>query len=688
MTINRRKPNKLINEKSPYLLQHAYNPVNWFPWSSEAFEIAEKENKPIFLSIGYSTCHWCHVMEKESFEDEEIADILNKNFISVKVDREERPDIDNIYMTVCQMITGSGGWPLSIFMTSDKKPFFAGTYFPKEDKYGRIGFKNLLVNIIKAWQEKKEEIELSANEITSYLKQSFEQNTFGLLDEKVFHQAFQYFEKKFDNEYGGFGSAPKFPSPHNLMFLLRYYYKYKNEAALVMVEKTLTQMRLGGIFDQIGYGFHRYSTDRKWLIPHFEKMLYDQALLIHAYAEIFQLTKNNFYKKVVDEIVDYVARDMSSIDGGFFSAEDADSEGVEGKFYLWTKNEIIETLGKEQGEFFSRLLNVELDGNFCDEISKQNNGKNILHLKNVDEFLANEIPINELRKKLFEQRNQRIKPHKDDKILTDWNGLMISALAKASRVFNRNEYMSYALKSADFVIDNLMDNNGNLYHRYRQGEKSIAGNLDDYAFFIWGLLEIFASSFEPSYVKTAIKLIDLTIEKFWDSENGGFFFTELNNDILVRTKEIYDGAIPSGNAVMMQNLIKVSRIAGENKYEEIAQKALNSFAALINNSPHAFTQSLIALKLLISTSYEIVIVNESGNNESYKKLFETFLPNIIIIELNRTNKQELANSFEFFKNFKSTNDKPTFYLCENYQCQQPTNDIEIIYHKLGIKNSS
>jgi len=531
-----KKYNHLINEKSPYLLQHAENPVDWYPWCDEAFERAKNENKPIFLSIGYSTCHWCHVMEKESFQDEEVAKILNENFISIKVDREERPDIDSVYMNICQAMTGHGGWPLTIIMTPDKKPFFAGTYIPKYSKYNRLGLIDLLQRIAQLWNENREKLLLLADQITDEIKQALTHiQPKETIDEQIFTQAYDQLESQFDPEYGGFGSAPKFPTPHNLMFLLRYWKTTGNIKALAMVEKTLNSMSLGGIYDHIGFGFHRYSTDRQWILPHFEKMLYDQALISIAYLEAYQATGNLRYKKLCDEILSYVLRNLTNPDGGFYSAEDADSEGEEGKFYLWEFEELRKLLNQDEFNFVCEKFNIQKDGNYFDELRKGRTGKNIFYLTQQLNEEENE-KWQRIRQKLFEHREKRIHPLKDDKILTDWNGLMIAAFAKAYSVLKIDEYLNVARKSADFILKNLYKD-GKLLHRFRDGEAKIDGYLDDYSFFIWGLLELYEASFETRYLKTAIDLTETMIQLFWDGENGGFYFTDSENkDVIFRQK--------------------------------------------------------------------------------------------------------------------------------------------------------
>ena len=556
--------NRLQHEKSPYLLQHANNPVDWYPWGEEAFEKARKEDKPILLSIGYSTCHWCHVMEYESFEDEEVAALMNETFVSIKVDREERPDIDNIYMTVCQLLSQGGcGWPLNVFMTPDKKPFYAATYVPKNSRYGRLGMMELIPRIAEVWKNNREEILKSAESTTQSLTLATDPTRIQAgeeLDSKTLKKTYEQLESRYDPAHGGFGNRPKFPTPHNLLFLLRYGQRTGNQKAIDMVSKTLESMSNGGIFDHIGFGFHRYSTDSEWLVPHFEKMLYDQALLALAYTEAYQLTKNKGFKQTAEQIFTYVLRDMTSPDGGFYSAEDADSEGEEGKFYLWSQQEIIEILGKKEAELVINIYNTEPGGNFTDEVSGEKPGTNILHLnKNPDQaamalgISRDELDsrINESRQKLFDVREKRIHPSKDDKIITDWNGLMIAAFAKAGRVFENKKYTDAAEKAADF-INSKLTKDGRLLHRYRGGDAAILANIDDYAFFIWGLLELYESTFNIVYLKEAISLTDQMIKYFWDDTNYGFFFTPSDGEkLLVKQKEIYDGAVPSGNAVAM-----------------------------------------------------------------------------------------------------------------------------------------
>ncbi|MHB9040132.1 MAG: thioredoxin domain-containing protein [Melioribacteraceae bacterium] len=680
MDLNNPKPNRLINEKSPYLLQHAYNPVDWYPWNSEAFEKAEREDKPVFLSIGYSTCHWCHVMEHESFEDEETALLMNQTFVSIKVDREERPDIDNIYMMVCQMMNGNGGWPLSIIMTPDKKPFFSGTYFPKESKYGRIGLKDLIMKIDDAWKTKRKDIKESAEEITNYLKESYLASDSEQLSSAIFNDAFLNFEKRFDSTHGGFGTAPKFPSPHNLMFLLRYWEKTGTQQALEIVTKTLIEMRHGGIFDQVGFGFHRYSTDAKWLVPHFEKMLYDQALLLMAYTEAYQTTGNGNFKKTADEIVTYILRDMTSADGGFYSAEDADSEGVEGKFYLWTQQELIELLGNEDAEYASTVFNTNEDGNFKEESTHQNTGVNILHLAvSTGTNFIDEERIENIRVKLFEYRKERIHPHKDDKILSDWNGLMIAALAKAGRVFSNSKYIAAAERAIDFILKELTTAEGKLLHRYRNGEANLTANLDDYSFVIWALLELYESTFKAAYIERAIHLTELSITHFWDKTTGGFFFTpDYGEKLIVRTKEYYDGAIPSANSVFAHNLLRLARITTESKYESYADKIFSSASLMLSKNPQAFTQLLCSFDFACGPSYEVVIAgnfHEEKTKNIFRKLSLPFIPNKVVVLVDNEDANHRL-SFDHLDGYTTISSQPTIYVCKNFSCNTPTTDLE------------
>ncbi len=697
MTLLNKNSNRLSKEKSPYLLQHAHNPVDWFPWSEEAFEKAKRENKPVFLSIGYSTCHWCHVMERESFEDNETAELMNKVFVSIKVDREERPDIDNIYMTVCQMMTGSGGWPLSIIMTPDKKSFFSGTYFPKEGKYGRIGFKELINNINEAWINKRSEIESSADELTNYLQKINSSSGVAIkLNPDIFNIAYNNFETRFDPVNGGFGSSPKFPSPHNLMFLLRYWKRSGDNKALEIVTKTLTEMRKGGIFDQVGFGFHRYSTDRNWLVPHFEKMLYDQALLIIAYSETYQATQNIDFKKTAEEIIQYVLRDMTSPEGGFYSAEDADSESEEGKFYLWTEDELLIILEQDDANLVFKVFNTNPNGNFHEEATGKSSGDNILHLsKPLDELAINlNIDKNNLiqrlesiRLKLLNERENRVHPYKDDKTLTDWNGLMIAALAKAGSIFNNDDYIVAAEKSFSFIEKYLTNKDGKLLHRYRDGDSSITGNIDDYAFLIWGLIELYEATFQANYLIKAVELTNSVLKYFWDETNGGFFFTPaFGEKLLVRTKEIYDGAIPSGNSVMLYNLIRIARMTSVSIYEDYANKLLDYFSDSVQKASSGFSFFLSAFEFMIGPSYEIIVAGDRNNPETQNiinSIKQKFIPSKVLL-LKDPTSIEYSPPFEYLNSYDQINSKPAIYICKNFICNLPTTNINEALRLLGV----
>jgi len=673
-----RKPNRLINENSPYLLQHAYNPIDWYPWCEEAFEKAKNENKPIFLSIGYSTCHWCHVMEKESFEDEEVAQILNENFISIKVDREERPDIDLAYMTICQAMTGHGGWPLTIIMTPDKKPFFAGTYIPKHSRYGRIGLIELLQRVVEIWKENRDKIESLAEQITGEIKEAVERVEIGngIIDETTLTLAFKELEENFDPEYGGFGDAPKFPTPHNLMFLLRYWKRTGNKKALEMVEKTLIGMSLGGIYDHIGFGFHRYSTDRKWLVPHFEKMLYDQALISLTCAETYQATQKEKYATLCSEVFSYVINNLTNPEGGFFSAEDADSEGEEGKFYLWELDELEKILNQDELKFLIENFNIKKDGNYIDELKHSRTGKNIFHLTSELDDEKRKI-WEKIRAKLLQYRDKRIHPLKDDKILTDWNGLMISSLARGYSIFGKDDYIRIAEKSINFIFKNMVTSDGKLLHRFRSGEARINGHLDDYAFLTWGLIELYEATFKTEYLKNAIELTYKMIELFWDENNGGFFLSE-NDDVIFKQKEIYDGALPSGNSVALLALVKLSKITGRNDLNEIAYKLVETFSGTIIKHPSAYTFFLSAFDFLLGPSFEIIIVGKSTDNLSkiLQPINSKFIPNKILLFKPTDREDEINSIAPFLSHYKAIDGKTTFYICTNYECKQPATSVE------------
>jgi len=674
-----KKMNHLVTEKSLYLLQHADNPVNWYPWGEEAFEAALREDKPIFLSIGYSTCHWCHVMEHESFEDSTTAALMNEYFINIKVDREERPDIDNIYMAVCQRITGSGGWPLSIMMTPEKKPFFAGTYFPRERRFNRIGMLELIPQIGEMWRNDREKLENTAETIVQDLRESLVHGGTEDIGKEAMKSAFNLFLQQFDHQNGGFGRGNKFPVSHNLSFLLRYWKRTGDSRALHMVEKTLDEMRKGGIYDHIGFGFHRYATDSEWLVPHFEKMLYDQAMNAMAYLEAFQVTNNEEYAQTAREIFTYVLRDMTSPEGGFYSAEDADSEGEEGKFYLWTSDEIKLILGENLSQLFMKTYNIRETGNFREEASGRETGRNILYLKESLTELANQTKIDTARQRLYKIRKKRVHPLKDDKILTDWNGLMIVALSKGAQILGEKRYEEAAKKATDFLLKTLRTPEGHLLKRYRDGVASLPAHLEDYAFTIWGLLELYEITFEVKYLQHAVALMDIMIDIFWDNNDNGFFFTANNSkELIVRTKDIYDGPIPSGNSVAALCLLQLSRITGRHEWEQKAAMIGKVFSSNIINYPTGHTFFLSTIDFGLGPSYEIVIVGDSNSKDTQTMLelvYQHYFPNKVVI-FKSTDKpsQQLYAIAPFTEAYVPINGKTTAYVCQNYVCRAPTTD--------------
>ncbi len=671
--------NRLTHELSPYLLQHASNPVDWHAWGNEAFDKARREDKPIFLSIGYSTCHWCHVMANESFEDEDVASLLNKWFVSIKVDREERPDIDNIYMTVCQAMIGQGGWPLTIIMTPDRKPFFAATYIPKFGRYGRPGLMELLPRIAEIWRDRRSEVLDSAEAVTQAISNSMARpQVETALSFDVIQKAFDQLAARFDRRNGGFGGAPKFPSPHNLVFLLRYAYRTKNRAAVEMVRNTLVQMRAGGIYDHLGFGFHRYSTDAEWKVPHFEKMLYDQALLLMAYTEAWQVTGQDVFRRTVSEIIEYLFRDLRSPEGGFYSAEDADSEGEEGKFYLWTRDEIIQILGEEQGSQVAEYFQVRPGGNFDDEATRQHSGRNILHTKpGIDASPdAYDPKLDEARVKLLEARKRRIRPSLDDKILTDWNGLTIAALAIASRVFQVSAYYDAADSAASFLLSRLADVNGRLLHRYRNGQAGIQASLDDYSFLVWGCLELYETRYQSSWLETARNLTLEQIERFWDEKDGGFFFTPSDGEqLIVKQKELYDGAVPSGNSVAYFNLLRLGRLTGDPEFEARAARLAAYASSQVSLAPLAYTAFLTALDFALGPTREIVI---SGSGEEAQKMLKlvqaTYLPDSVVVGY-EPGDATLETVAPFVKSQPPVDGRAAAYVCRNHACERPVTDV-------------
>jgi uncharacterized protein YyaL (SSP411 family) len=681
-TDKKRKPNRLIKEKSPYLLQHAYNPVDWYPWSEEPFERAKIEDKPLFVSIGYSSCHWCHVMEKECFDDNQVAQLMNQTFICIKVDREERPDLDAAYMAVCQAMGRNCGWPLNIIMTPDKNPFFVGSYIPKDNRYGTVGMLSLVPQIGDIWRTRKAEMESIGKEIKEQIAAEEQAETEGQLDKNALDNGYEQLFLRFDQENGGFGRAPKFPSPHNLLFLLRYANRTKEKAASSMVEKTLRAMRLGGIFDQVGLGFHRYSTDAQWLVPHFEKMLYDQALLALAYLEAYQALGAPKFMITAKETLDYVLRDLVSPEGGFYSAEDADSEGEEGKFYLWTLDEVKQATG-EDADLAVKLFGVKAEGNYY-EAPNGKTGKNILHLALPLEQVAAESnltmdlligKLGKITNDLFIVREKRVHPAKDDKVLVDWNGLMIAALARANQVLGVPKYLAAATKTADFIIKEMKTPDGKLFHRYAKGEKAVNGFLDDYAYLVYGLIEIYEASFEEKYLQSSIELTKTMMEQFWDEENGGFFFTNRNaDDSVPRLKQTYDGAVPSGNSVALYNLLRLARLSGEPSFEMYANKLLKVFSEEINGQPLGHTFMLVGLDFVLGPTFNVVLVGDPSDKNTIAMnaaLKKNYFPNLTVT-MWKPEKTAIVPGVVYQK----IDDKATAYVCRDQTCMPPTNRIE------------
>jgi uncharacterized protein len=681
--------NHLRNETSPYLRQHADNPVDWYPWGLEAFEKAQQEDKPIFLSIGYSTCHWCHVMAHESFEHPEVAKLMNQAFVSIKVDREERPDIDGVYMRACQVMTGTGGWPLTVILTPDKKPFFAGTYVPRESRFGLEGLTELIPRIRDVWATRRAEALSLSDRITGLLRQTPTDTLGENLGEATLKLAYEQLAGAFDEQHGGFSRAPKFPTPTNLLFLLRYWKRSGDATALDMVEKTLQAMWRGGIYDHVGFGFHRYSTDSEWLLPHFEKMLYDQAMVAMAYIEAYQATRKEDYRKTAREIFTYVLRDMAGPEGGFFSAEDADTEGEEGKFYLWTQEQVREALGDGEADLVNKVFNVQKDGNFAGEATGKRSGANILHLRKPLEEIASDLKLspqelearlNAARQKLFTYRDKRVHPMKDDKVLTDWNGLMIAALAKGAQAFDDPHYAEAACGAADFILGSMRKANGRLWHRHRGQWTGVDANLDDYAFLVWGLIELYEATFDATHLGFALELTDDMVKHFWDKEGGGFYLVPDDGEaLLVRKKDIHDTALPSANSVAMLNLLRLARLTGNSDLEERAAQLGRAFSGSVKESPAAYTQLMVALDFGIGPSYEVVIAGKPRAEDTEamaRELRTRFLPNKVVL-LNRSGRKpsEIARLAEFTKNQSSIGGKATAYVCVNHSCKSPTTDI-------------
>ena len=673
--------NRLIRETSPYLLQHAHNPVDWFPWGRQAFEAAQNEDKPIFLSIGYSTCHWCHIMEQESFTNERIAEIMNENFINIKVDREQHPEVDDTYMKAVQAMTGSGGWPLSVFLTPHGRPFFGGTYFPEKDMYGRSSFDKILLAVAMTWKSKRDEVLKSAGNIKEIIESSQIEKKKKQLSLKILENASLDLINSFDSTYGGFGQAPKFPQATALSLLLNYWFRTKQDNAIEVVEFTLNAMSKGGIYDQIGGGFHRYSTDQQWLVPHFEKMLYDQALLSRTYIHAYQVTGKEQYAQIARGILDYVLRDMTDKAGGFYSAEDADSEGCEGKFYIWQPDQIKEILGTKGAEIFNAYYGITAEGNF-------ESGKNILNITVSKEELAERFgkdleQIEEIltgaNARLLKEREKRPRPYRDDKIITGWNGMMISSFASVGSILGEEKYIAAASNAAEFFL-NILRQKGRLMRYYRAGQAVDLAFLDDYAFMSLCLLDLYEATFVPQWLAEARNLIDQMIELFTDENNGAFFMVGKDAEHLTTNyKPSYDTSIPSGNSAAALALAKIGKLTFSSKFSNIAKQIIDDFSESISKSPTSFSNMLIAQDFLLGPTQEIIItgdIEQVTTKEMLKITRKFFLPNSLkLFRPSGTAGQTIDNLIPFLKELPKES-KTCAYFCENYTCRKPSYDVK------------
>ncbi|MGZ8478738.1 MAG: thioredoxin domain-containing protein [Candidatus Binatia bacterium] len=666
--------NRLIHETSPYLLQHAHNPVDWYGWGEDAFQKAKAEDKPILLSIGYSACHWCHVMERESFENEEIARLMNQLFVNIKVDREERPDLDEIYMSAVQMLTGRGGWPMTMFLTPDRKPFYGGTYFPPEDRGGMPGFAQVLMGVNQAYRERPADVEKSVTEILGALRRMAESaETDKTFSKTIIAEGAAKVAQAYDADNGGLGQAPKFPNAGVYELFLRHYHHSNSSRYLEMVTHTLSKMARGGIYDHLGGGFHRYSVDAKWLVPHFEKMLYDNGQLVRIYAHAFKATREPLFKAVVDETLTYLLREMFQPEGGFYSTQDADSEGVEGKFFVWSEAEVMQILGAADGAIFCRVYDVTESGNFEE--------KNIIHpiltLEQASKYFRMELGeiervIADARQKLFIEREKRIKPFRDEKIITAWNGLMLSGLAEAIKISPQPAYMDAAQRTIEFIFTKLF-RDGFLLHTYKNGQAKLLGYLDDYAFTAVGLLDIYEALFDRSALARAIELTEIMLREFWDKQDGGFFSTGNSHEKLIsRAKPIFDASIPSGNAVATQLLLRVFHITGEERYFHHAEKVLRSYYDAMENQPFGFAQLLCALDLYLEKPREVVIIGEPGDvrvEELLTKIHSVYQPNLTL-QLARPNESQEKLS-PLLRGKSQVGGNPTVYVCHDSTCSAP-----------------
>ena len=669
--------NRLIHEISPYLLQHAHNPVDWYPWGDDAFEKAKRENKPILLSIGYSACHWCHVMERESFEDEKIAALMNELFVSIKVDREERPDLDEIYMNAVQMLTGRGGWPMTVFLTPDGKPFYGGTYFPPDDRQGMPGFPRILSGVAQAYRERPQEIDKNVGQILTALERMAQsQETQRQLSQETFAEGADQIARAYDAENGGLGQAPKFPNVGVYELFLRHYRHSGNQRFLEMVSHTLTKMAEGGIYDHLGGGFHRYSVDAKWLVPHFEKMLYDNAQLVRIYAQLYCLSGNPPFKRVVEETVDYLLREMLHPEGGFYSTQDADSEGEEGKFFVWTPDEISRILGDDASAIFCRVYDVTEYGNFEEE--------NILHpILTVDQASklfkqdssAIEALLAEAKKKLFAVREKRVKPFRDEKIITAWNGLTLSGLAEAIKIATRPAYIEAANRTVDFIFAKMF-RDGHLLHTYKDGTAKHLGYLDDYAFLAIGLLDLYETNFDPAHLARAVQLANIMLHEFWDDTSGGFFYTGKSHEQLIsRAKPAFDGSIPSGNAMATQLLLRLYYLTGAEDCLKRAEKVLRSYYDAMASQPFGFAHMLCALDLYLNKPKDIVVVGKRedlATRDLIEKIHSFYLPNKTLQLVGPD--QPLEKISPLLEGKKQVDGKATVYVCQNFTCSAPVTD--------------
>lgn len=698
--------NRLVFEKSPYLLQHAANPVAWWPWGDAAFDAARAADKPVFLSIGYATCHWCHVMEHESFEDPEVAALINRAFVPVKVDREERPDVDHLYMTVCQAMTGHGGWPLTVFMTADGQPFFAGTYFPRRSRGGRIGLVDLVANVEAAWRTDRAGVVERAGQIAEALA-GLGRGAPGMpLEEGVLDAALGQLRARFDARHGGFGQRPKFPTPHNLSLLLRLHDRGGTPTPRAMVETTLRAMRRGGVFDHVGFGFHRYSTDAEWFVPHFEKMLYDQALMVIATVEAHLATGADEFAAIARETLEYVGRDLTSPDGAFYCAEDADSEGVEGKFYLWTPAEVHAVLAPDDAALWCAVHDIVEGGNFEEEATGHRTGESIPRLRGDLATQAKQLGVAEealraqleaARRKLFAAREVRPRPLRDDKVLTDWNGLMIAATAIAARGLDEPDLVARAVRAAEVVLARLRRPDGRLLKRWRDGDAGLHAVLDDYAFLAWGLVELHQATLDPRWLDEADAVIRLAIRHFADAEAGGFFLTADDGErLLARAKEVYDGAIPSGNSVMALVLARWARLTGDTAAEERAHATLAAFAAQIAQMPMAHTLALQAFLLLAAPGREIVLVGDPDRDDlraMVRAARRRFAPHDVLLlkdtrpgnDAAAVARERLARLAPFTAPMEAIDDRATAYVCTGRACDRPTTDLEAFRAALAVR---